>query len=194
MSLWAVSTKSRETSPRPKPVSGWRSKTRKREATRWRGWRLLLRGKLPDADREAIGSSYARRRGPGRRVSGQRSVRAGPASGTARGVIRQGGRLRARGQRRSHWLSLEKRKLVHDPAEHERFVSGLIEAFEPALFRRLAGAGLEYTPAGFHRRLAPIGDHADRADPGQPFPVPRRRRAAPGPARLSGDPRAARPR
>ena len=33
--------------------------------------------------------------------------------------------------------------MVHDPAEHERFVSGLIEAFDPALFQRLANAGLE---------------------------------------------------
>ena len=37
----------------------------------------------------------------------------------------------------------QRRNMVHDPAEHERFVSGLIEAFEPALFERLANAGLE---------------------------------------------------
>ena len=37
----------------------------------------------------------------------------------------------------------ERRRLVHDPAEHERFVSELIGAYEPALFQRLANAGLE---------------------------------------------------
>jgi tetratricopeptide (TPR) repeat protein len=38
---------------------------------------------------------------------------------------------------------LEDRGLAQDPAAHERFISGLIEAFDPALFRRLAGAGLD---------------------------------------------------
>jgi hypothetical protein len=36
-----------------------------------------------------------------------------------------------------------RRKLVHDRAEHDRFVSGLIAAFDDALFTRLAGAGLD---------------------------------------------------
>ena len=32
--------------------------------------------------------------------------------------------------------------MVRDPAEHMRFISGLIDAFDPAFFQRLAGAGL----------------------------------------------------
>jgi tetratricopeptide (TPR) repeat protein len=37
----------------------------------------------------------------------------------------------------------QRRGMANDPAEHERFVSELIEVFEPALFTRLANAGLE---------------------------------------------------
>jgi tetratricopeptide (TPR) repeat protein len=46
--------------------------------------------------------------------------------------------------RRANALSkaeLERRKLAYRPAVHERLVSGLITAFDPTLFTRLAGAG-----------------------------------------------------
>jgi tetratricopeptide (TPR) repeat protein len=36
----------------------------------------------------------------------------------------------------------QRRNLVHDPAEHEQFVSELIAAWQPAVFERLANAGL----------------------------------------------------
>ena len=78
---------------------------------------------------------------------------------------------------------------MHDPAEHERFVSELIEAFAPSSFSRLASAGHRDPAARIHRRDATVRNHSDRADLGQPFPVPRGRRATAGPARLSGDPR-----
>ncbi len=37
---------------------------------------------------------------------------------------------------------LQKRGLVHDPAQHERFVGTLIETFDAGFFERLSGAGL----------------------------------------------------
>jgi hypothetical protein len=37
----------------------------------------------------------------------------------------------------------QRRNMAYDPAEHERFVSGLIAAYDAALFTRLAGAGLD---------------------------------------------------
>ena len=68
------------------------------------------------------------------------------------------------------------------PADHERYVDGLIQAFDADLFSKLAGAGSEQPPAGLRVRTAALGHDADRAGPGQPFANPWRGRAAAGPA------------
>jgi len=99
---------------------------------------MLLRGKLPDADRAAIERRLA---GPDSadpaRVNllfGLAYVRDQEERYTeAADCARQANAL-ASAQR-------ERRKLAYDPAEHERLVSGLIATFDPACFARLAGAG-----------------------------------------------------
>jgi len=99
---------------------------------------MLLRGKLPDADRETME----------RRLAGSDS--ADPARVNllyglayvwdalqryteAADCVRQANALTA--------AQLERRKLAYLPAEHERLVSALIAAFDPSFFARLAGAG-----------------------------------------------------
>jgi tetratricopeptide (TPR) repeat protein len=102
---------------------------------------MLLRGTLPDDDCKAIE---------------ERLVADSNASDPARLNLLFGlaNVWDARGRyaeaaacaRQANTLALaqfQRRNMVHDPAQHERFVSGLIEGFEPALFKRLANAGLE---------------------------------------------------
>jgi len=99
---------------------------------------MLLRGKLPDADRETIerrlaGSDSA---DPARvhLLFGLAYVWDGREHYTeAADCVRQANALTA--------AQFERRKLAYVPAEHERLVSGLIAAFDPSLFARLAGAG-----------------------------------------------------
>jgi tetratricopeptide (TPR) repeat protein len=100
---------------------------------------LLLRGKLPDDDRAAI----------------ERRLEAANSNDPSRVNLLFGlaGHWDARQRfadaadcaRQANALALaqwHRRKLMYDPAEHERFVSGLVEAFDPNLFARLAGSGL----------------------------------------------------
>ncbi len=98
----------------------------------------MLRGNLPDGDREAIEHRLAASGVPDpARINllfGLASVwDAQGRYAEAAGCARQANNLAL--------TQLERRKLAYDPAEHERLVSGLIAAFDPACFARLAGAG-----------------------------------------------------
>jgi tetratricopeptide (TPR) repeat protein len=101
---------------------------------------MLLRGKLPDEDCKAIEKRLADSRV-------KDPARLNLLFGLANVCDAHGRYAEAAAcAREANALALaqfERRNMVHDPAEHERFVSELIEAFEPALFRRLANAGLE---------------------------------------------------
>jgi tetratricopeptide (TPR) repeat protein len=101
---------------------------------------MLLRGKLPDDDCKAIEERLAESNAtdPARLnlLFGLANVwDARRHFADAAACARQANALAL--------AQFQRRNLVHDPAEHERFVSGLIEAFEPALFKRLVNAGLE---------------------------------------------------
>ncbi len=101
---------------------------------------MLLRGKLPDDDCEAIEQRLAD-------SNATDPARLNLFFGLANvWDARRRYTEAADCARQANALALaqfQRRNMVHDPAEHERFVSGLIEAFEPALFQRLANAGLE---------------------------------------------------
>jgi len=101
---------------------------------------LLLRGKLPDADREAIerrlAGSYSA--DPSRvnllfALAGVWDARRHYAEAAA--CARQANALAL--------AQLYGRGKAYDPAEHQRFVSALVEAYDPNLFTRLAGSGLD---------------------------------------------------
>ena len=94
----------------------------------------------------------------------------------------------------ARWPSFERRNSVHDPAEHERFVSRADRGVRPGLFAAARRRRSRDRAARVHRRPATVGNDVDRADLGQPFSVLRRRRVTAGTARLSGDPGPARPR
>ena len=146
----------------------------------------LLRGKLPDADLAALEQRLA-----------DPELAQGPRARLLFGLAHV---LDARGDyaraadclREANALSLELAKGHREyvPAEHERFVDGLLRAFDAEFFARTAGCGPRLAPAGLRLRPAAVGHDADRAGPGQPLADPRRRRAAAGPAVLRGDPRA----
>ena len=99
---------------------------------------LLLRGKLPDADRRAH-RRVPRALGGGRSGPAQLALRLGGRLGFSE-LLRPCGRLRRAANNLSK-AELERRKFAYEPAEHERLVSGLIEAIGPTHFARLAGAG-----------------------------------------------------
>jgi tetratricopeptide (TPR) repeat protein len=103
------------------------------------GLAMLLRDKLPDDDREAMERHLA-----GADLSDHSRINLW--FGLAQvWDARERYAEAAQCARQANSLALARlhaRSLVRDPAEHERFVSGLIEAFEPALFQRLEGAGL----------------------------------------------------
>jgi tetratricopeptide (TPR) repeat protein len=102
---------------------------------------MLLRGKLPDDDCKAIEErleSDANATDPARLnlFFGLANVwDARQRYPEAAACARQANALAL--------AQFQRRNMVHDPAEHERFVSGLIEGFEPGLFKRLENAGLE---------------------------------------------------
>jgi tetratricopeptide (TPR) repeat protein len=101
---------------------------------------MLLRGKLPDDDCKAIEERLAD-------SDASDPARLNLFFGLANVWDARGRYAEAAAcARQANSLALaqfQRRSMVHDPAQHERFVSGLIEAFEPALFQRLANAGLE---------------------------------------------------
>jgi tetratricopeptide (TPR) repeat protein len=99
----------------------------------------LLRGELPDSDREAIETRLAAL-GPSdpTRVNLLFGL---AAVWEARGNYAEAAKC-AREANALALARLKRRNLAYDPALHERFVSELIEAFSPSLFSRLAGAGL----------------------------------------------------
>ena len=102
---------------------------------------MLLKGKLPDGDCEAMEEATRRSRyapDPARinLVFGLANV------WDARERYSETPPLCSRQANALALAEFQRRNLVHDPAEHERFVSGLIEAWQPALFERLASAGL----------------------------------------------------
>jgi tetratricopeptide (TPR) repeat protein len=98
----------------------------------------LLRGKLPDADRETI---VARLDDPALHDQGRTSLLFGLAQvADAQGDYRQA----ALCLDQANQLALEqprKRGKRYDPAEHDRFLGRLVESFTPELFARLEGAG-----------------------------------------------------
>jgi tetratricopeptide (TPR) repeat protein len=101
---------------------------------------LLLRGKLPENDRRAIQSRLDS-------SSATDPCRVNLLFGMA-GVWDALERYAeaAACAREANVLAMvqfQRRNLWHEPEEHTRFVSGLIEAFNPALFARLSGSGLE---------------------------------------------------
>jgi tetratricopeptide (TPR) repeat protein len=101
---------------------------------------LLLRGNLPDTDREAIEARLA--------VSNSADpARVNLLFGLAYVCDAQKRYAEAADiSRQANVLAhaqFQRRNMVHDPAEHEQFVSRLIEAYNPALLQRLAGSGLD---------------------------------------------------
>jgi tetratricopeptide (TPR) repeat protein len=120
--------------------TGFRTATRDSEAKGPALARLamLLRGELPDADREEIE----------RYLAGSDDLdpaRVNLLFGLAGACDAQNRHTEAAlWARQAHALSLarlERRKFAYNLAEHESFISGLIEAFSPAFFARMAGAG-----------------------------------------------------
>ncbi len=98
----------------------------------------LLRGRLPDADREVIRGQLA-----------DAQLADGPRCALLFGLAQVHD---ARGEyaaaadclKQANALALERHRQEgrsYDPAEHRRFVDRLIEGFTPELFQRLAGAG-----------------------------------------------------
>ncbi len=100
---------------------------------------MLLKGKLSNNDCEAIEQKLADSNTvPQARISlwfGLANV------WDARQRYAEAARC-ARRRMRLALAEFQRRNLVHDPTEHERFVSELIETWQPALFERLANAGL----------------------------------------------------
>jgi tetratricopeptide (TPR) repeat protein len=98
---------------------------------------MLLKGKLPDTDCQAIENTIADPADPARI-----SLLFGLANvWDARSRYPEA----AECARQANALALaefQRRNLMHDAADHERFVSELIESWQPALFDRLANAGL----------------------------------------------------
>jgi tetratricopeptide (TPR) repeat protein len=99
---------------------------------------MLLRGKLPEADRGEIERSIAE-------SDAEDPARISLLFGIAGTCDAQDRHAEAAAwARQAHALSLarlERRKLAYQPADHHSFISVLIDAFDPALFARLAGAG-----------------------------------------------------
>lgn len=100
----------------------------------------LLRGKLPDADRAALEKRLANPKlgdGPRARLlfALAHVLDAHGEFGRAADCLREANALSLERPRR------QKRDYV--PAEHERFVDSLTEAFNAGVFERLAGTGLE---------------------------------------------------
>jgi tetratricopeptide (TPR) repeat protein len=101
---------------------------------------LLLRGDLPDSDRELIEERLAA-------TASDEPARVNQLFGLtavhdAQGRYAQAA-VCARQANELALANLRDRGLVHDSAEHERLVSRLVAAFRPELFARLAGTGLE---------------------------------------------------
>ena len=184
----AVCTKRRATSPPPKPASGRRLEDDEAGSHALARLAMLLRGKLPDDDCEAI-EATARRSRPGRPGPGQPFLRPGKRLGCARALCRSR-RLCARGQ-----CPRARRVRAAKPGAR----SGRARAVRLGADRgvRAGAVSSAWPDAGLDTRrpvfivgLPRSGNHSDRADPGQPFSVPRGRRATAGPTGLSGDPRA----
>jgi tetratricopeptide (TPR) repeat protein len=100
----------------------------------------LLRGKLPEADLDAMRQLLA----SPNVTAGQRSVlHFGLAQVLdARGDYEQAADHLRQGN--AHGLaSMQKRGQGYDPADHARFVDGLLAAFTPAFFERVRGFGLD---------------------------------------------------
>ena len=150
----------------------------------------LLRGKLPDEDLAATGGAgwpiptCPRARAPGSSsawptCSTPAAITPAPASASARPT--PSARSWPRGSRE------------YVPAEHERFVDGLIKTLRRRVLRPQRRGRPRLAPAGLRLRPAALGHDADRAGPRQPLADPRRRRAAAGPATVRGHPRRAGP-
>jgi tetratricopeptide (TPR) repeat protein len=101
---------------------------------------MLLRGKLPDSDSEAIEQRLA-----GSEASDPARVNLLFGLGYVRDAQGRYAEAAAwvREANKSAIAHRERRNLTYDPAEHERLVSALIAAFDPPCFARLAGAGRE---------------------------------------------------
>jgi tetratricopeptide (TPR) repeat protein len=99
---------------------------------------MLLRGKLPDADRAAALACVAR---PGKEDVPFADLLFGLAHvHDARGEYADAAAYLKRGN--ALVLALQRRQGRHyDPAQHSAFVDRLIEGFTPDLFQRLAGSG-----------------------------------------------------
>jgi tetratricopeptide (TPR) repeat protein len=100
----------------------------------------LLRGRLPDEDRQAI---VNRLDDPGLHDNGRIGLLFGLAQVSD---AREDYARAAECLDRANSLALEQNRKLgrrYEPAEHERFVSNLIGSFTPELFARLAGAGDE---------------------------------------------------
>jgi tetratricopeptide (TPR) repeat protein len=99
---------------------------------------MLLRGALPAADRQDVEQYLVQ-------SDAEDPARVNVLFGLAGVCDAQNRHAEAAlWARQAHSLSqsrLERRKLAYKPADHESFISALIEAFDPAFFRRLAGAG-----------------------------------------------------
>ena len=76
--------------------------------------------------------------------------------------------------RESNSLSIETNRTgkTTRPADHEKFVDGLIRSFDRDFFARLAGAGLADAKAGLRVRPAALGYDARRAGARQSFAGP----------------------
>ena len=142
----------------------------------------MLRAKLPDEDLAALRQLLADPDLPdGRRCALQFGL---AQVHDARGDYDEA----AESLRQANALALavaRKRGQDYDPAEHARFVDGMMAICTPAFFERVRGIGLETRAADLHRRAAALRHDADRADPGEPFAGVRGRRAAPRPATTS---------
>jgi tetratricopeptide (TPR) repeat protein len=103
---------------------------------------LLLRGNLPDHDRNAIERRLAS-------TNSADPARVNLLFGLAHVCDERRRYAEAADYaRQANVLALaefQRRDMLHDPGEHEQFVSRLIEAFNSSLFGRLSGAGLDTT-------------------------------------------------
>ncbi len=99
---------------------------------------LLLRGDLPDSDREEIERRLADRESADPARVNLMFALAAVHDAQERYAAAAACARQANALALAH---LESRKLAYDPAEHDRLVSGVIDAFTPDLFARLATAG-----------------------------------------------------